>query len=118
MSEEGICLVLGVLRLAVELIGGEEPAVGQARAAVRDVDNAADFRIKTLADGGQEMFQGGIKGGFRRVGASAAHFQQVGQIGFDQGMQFFRQDDQSSKIGFCSLSQKGGEIRRVLKTVL
>lgn len=56
---------------AVELVSGEQAAVGVARAQVLELHHAAHARLECVADGVQQVVQRGVVGGFFRPAAAA-----------------------------------------------
>ena len=72
----------GIVGLALELVGGEQPAVGDAAPLVLRMDNAADFGLEGLADGVEQAGQCGIVRRFGHAAAAYVDFLQLGQIIF------------------------------------
>ena len=64
----------------LELVGGEQAAVGHARPVVAEVDDAADLGLERLADLVEQVGQGRVVGRFRHAGPGGADRLQFGQI--------------------------------------
>ena len=82
LSEQRLCFV-GIL----ELLRGEESAVRQTRAAVRELDEAAHLGLERGADGVEQIRQRGVAGSFFRGRTRGAHGGQFFEITFDGMLQ-------------------------------
>ena len=80
LNQEGILFGVRIARLATELIGGEQAAVGQPGAPVGKVDDAADLGGKALPDVREQPFQCRIERSLGHVRPCTPNFSHVGQV--------------------------------------
>ena len=80
LNQKGILFGVRIARLATELIGGEQTAVGQSGAPVGEVDDAADLGGKALPDVREQPFQRRIERSLGHVGPCTPNFPHVGQV--------------------------------------
>jgi len=78
LAEEGV----GLVAVFLEVLGGEEAAVGNAGAVLRRMDNGGDLGFQGIADGIEEIRERGLAGG---LGSSRAEGGvKAAEIGFDR----------------------------------
>jgi len=68
---------------SLELVGGEEAAVGEASGALLEVEDAADFGGEFVADGGEQRAKSGIVGRLRRGRSGRARVSNGLEVGLE-----------------------------------
>jgi len=80
LVEERVCILFRVSGSPSELVGREQPPVGQPGTSVLDVDDTPDFRRQGLADIVQQPFQCRVERGLRHMGSRGPNVRKLGQV--------------------------------------
>ncbi|MGD1086230.1 MAG: hypothetical protein ABSA47_15960 [Verrucomicrobiota bacterium] len=67
----------------IELVASEQPAIRQPRAAVPDMDEAADFGFESVAEGIEEIGQSAVAGSLLDDRARGMYGPQFAEISFE-----------------------------------